>query len=275
MMARPISVIVVTKNEEARLPRALESLGSAFAEVIVVDSESADKTAAIAKNAGARVVDFRWNGAYPKKRQWCLDNIPLKHDWVFFLDADEEVTSDFIEDLARIDWEKTPEAGFFVSAHYVMNGKALKGGLRNNKLCLLHKGRMMFPPLNDLDIPGMGEIEGHYQPVRKPGYESAAIGRIKTPILHHAFDDPAGWQARHERYAAWEAGMDQGGLWPQDPLRLRRVLKRLFKVLPCRAEAAFLHSYIFKAGFMDGAAGLKLAASRWHYYRMIRVLQKR
>lgn len=278
-MPLPVSVLIVTKNEERRLPRCLDSLNGAFGETIVTDSESADRTREIALARGAVYVPFRWNGQLPKKRQWCLENIPLRHEWVFFLDADEEATPGFIAALSGIDWARAQEAGFFVPARYVMQGRALKGGLRNNKLCLFHRARMAFPPVDDRAIPGMGEMEGHYQPVTKAGFAACAIGQIKAPLLHHAFDGGfdkgSAWAARHERYAAWEAGMDEAGLWPQDPVRSRRILKAFFKALPCRAEIAFLHSYVLKAGFRDGLPGIALAQSRWRYYRMIRALKKR
>lgn len=68
----PVSVVVMTRNEAANLPHCLSALGR-FAERFVVDSGSTDGTPAIAEAAGARVVPFRWDGRYPKKKQWCLD----------------------------------------------------------------------------------------------------------------------------------------------------------------------------------------------------------
>lgn len=271
----PISVLIVTKNEEGRIRRCLSSLAQNFEQVVVIDSASTDSTQDLARAAGAEVVDFRWNGRYPKKRQWCLENLALRHDWVFFLDADEEATPEFLEAIGHIDWAEAPEAGFFVTGAYVLRGRVLRQGLQNNKLCLLHRARMEFPVVDDLDIPGMGEIEGHYQPVRTSGYERAPIGRIKPPILHHALADGPAWEERHQRYALWETGMDKQAGWPQDPVPTRARLKALFKALPFRAEAAFLHSYILKAGFLDGPDGFTLAYSRWRYYRMIARLKNR
>lgn len=258
----PITAIIVTKNEEARIARCLNSLKS-FAEIIVVDSNSTDRTCDIVHTYGLKTVQFTWNGQYPKKRQWCLDTLALQHDWVFFIDADEEVTPEFVEALRDVDWASTPEAGFFVKARYVMNGKILRHGLKNNKLCLLHKHRMEFPVVDDLDIQGMGEIEGHYQPMPRQKFRT---GQIMPPILHYAFK---GWAERHKRYALWEVGMDERKAWPQDSRRI----KTLFKAIPLRAEAAFAHSYILKAGFLDGREGLILALTRWRYYRMIRALK--
>jgi glycosyltransferase involved in cell wall biosynthesis len=82
----------MTKNEELNIAKCLRSLND-FAEVFVVDSDSTDNTRTIAESMGARVVHFSWNGKYPKKKQWCLDNLSFSHDWVLFVDADEEIQS--------------------------------------------------------------------------------------------------------------------------------------------------------------------------------------
>src|SRR5690606_18285779 len=100
-----------------------------------------------------------WDGRYPKKRQWCLENIGTRSDWIFFIDADEEATPEFITEIRSINWRKNLNAGFFVKARYALDGRILKHGFSNNKLCILHKKRMAFPVVNDLDFPGMGEIE--------------------------------------------------------------------------------------------------------------------
>lgn len=258
----PITVIVVTKNEVARIARCLDALTD-FSEVIVVDSTSTDATQEIAAAKGARVIDFAWNGEYPKKRQWCLDTLELAHEWVFFVDADEVVTGALVEEIRALDFNA---AGYFVKGQYVFEGKVLGFGLKNNKLSLIDRRKMEFPVVDDLDIPGMGEIEGHYQPVLKAEFSEENIGQIAAPLLHHAYDDEEGWQARHERYAAWESEMDRRGAWPQDA----RLVKRIFKALPFRGVIAFVHCYILKFGFLDGGRGLRFAKSRWDYYRMIR-----
>ena len=97
----PVSVIITTKNEEANIARCLAALDR-FAEVWVVDSESSDKTCEIAKAHGAKVKTYRWDGRYPKKRQWCLENLALAHDWVFFVDADEVVTPELVDEIAAL-----------------------------------------------------------------------------------------------------------------------------------------------------------------------------
>ena len=261
----PVSVLIVTRNEEKRIGRCLEALRD-FDEVVIVDSGSIDSAAVLAVSLGARVENFVWNGRYPKKRQWCLDNLSLKHDWVFFVDADEVVTKELVEEIRTL---QKDGAGYFITGLYVIDGKTLKHGLHNSKIVLLDRRLMAFPVVDDLDLPGMGEIEGHYQPVLKPAFRAAKIGALAAPLLHHAHDDPAGWEARHRRYAAWERGMNARNAWPADPIPWRQTLKRLFRALPARPAWAFLHCYVLKAGFLDGKQGFKLAAGRYRYYRMI------
>lgn len=263
----PITAIVVTKNEEQRIGRCLEHLKD-FSEIIVVDSCSHDRTAELAKSHGADLIDFNWNGAYPKKRQWCLDHLKIKNDLVFFIDADEIVTGALIEALRSTNLDEC--AGYFITGRYIWGDKALKFGLRNNKLALLNRHKFVFPVIDDLDAPGMGEIEGHYQPILKPAYAREKIGSIKTPLDHYACESPESWEERHKRYAAWERHMNAHTLWPADPSPFRQNLKRLFRAMPMRPLAAFLHSYLLKGGLLDGKAGLSFALSRYRYYRMIK-----
>src|SRR5947208_10360482 len=94
----PISVIIPVRNEARNLPRCLAALRDA-GEVIVVDSQSTDDTCAIAESFGAKVVQFRYAGGWPKKRQWALDTLPLLYEWILLVDADEIVTSELAAEI--------------------------------------------------------------------------------------------------------------------------------------------------------------------------------
>lgn len=260
----PVSAIVVTRDEECNLARCLAAL-KGFDEVVVVDSNSQDATKTIAESFGARVVPFEWNGRYPKKRQWCLDHLSLKHERIFFVDADEELTGDLCHEIAGLDWKA---AGYFVRGAYVVDGTPLKYGLKNNKLCLFDRTKMAFPVVDDLDLPGMGEMEGHYQPVLKSAFQGSPIGQVKNPLLHHAFEDADRWIRRHAGYAVWEIGVLGKNLSLREDDVVRSFLKKIFCSLPCRSWAAFGHSYIIRLGFLDGYAGYRLACSRRDYYKL-------
>ena len=84
----PVSVIVPIKNEAENLPRCLESVRWAD-EIFVVDSASTDDSPSVAERYGARVVQFNFNGTWPKKKNWALENLPFRNEWVMILDADE------------------------------------------------------------------------------------------------------------------------------------------------------------------------------------------
>ena len=101
------------------------------------------------------------------------------------------------------------------------------------------------------------------------GFENEDIGQIETPLLHYAYDDLQSWEERHHRYACWEAGMNAKGAWPVDPRPVRQLLKKVFRNVPFRGAAAFVHCYIVKLGFLDGTAGYRFARSRARYYQMI------
>ena len=82
----PVTVIIPVRNEARNLPRCLAALRS-VGEVFVVDSQSSDETCAIAESADAKVVQFHYQGGWPKKRQWAMDTLPISHDWILLLDA--------------------------------------------------------------------------------------------------------------------------------------------------------------------------------------------
>lgn len=264
----PVSVLVTTKNEEAGIERCLKALVD-FDEVIVIDSHSSDKTAERSRAVGVDVVMFKWNGLYPKKRQWCLDTLKIRHNWVFWVDADEVLTPDMIEEIRDLFVCEPEYAGYFVKGRYVWNGKVLKHGLMNNKLALFDRRKMEFPVIDDLDIEGMGEIEGHYQPVLKQGCEQETIGQLKHPLLHYAYDDKEKWEKRHKQYAHWEASVTKRNVWPQDPVCTRQMLKNCTRTSALRPFVMFIYSYVIRLGFLDGVEGYHFALSRKKYCDMV------
>jgi len=262
----PVSAIVTTYNEEKNLGRCLRSLKD-FDQIIVVDSNSTDRTHDIAREYADHLEVFTWNGQYPKKRQWCLENLKIAHQYVFFVDGDEEITEELIEEIRKLDFSK---AGYFVKGQYVWKDKPLKHGLVNNKLVLFDITKIEFPVVNDLDMKGMGEMEGHYQPILKPEYKGKTLGKIQNSLLHYAYEDRQGWYQRHQRYAAWEAAMIKRDAYPQDPNPQRETFKKIFRKIPIRPIIAFCHSYFVKVGFLDGWAGYEFAKSRYDYYILVK-----
>lgn len=268
-MTIPVSVIICTKNEEKKLKKCLDAL-KGFDQVIVVDSQSQDQTQSVAKTENAELIEFVWNKQYPKKRQWCLDHLELKHDWILFIDADEFVTLELIEELETLFMQSPECAGYFVRGCHLFNGKLLKYGLQNNKLVLFDRRKIEFPVIDDLDIPGMGEMEGHYQPVLKPEFAHEKIGQLKSFLIHDALDDERAWIFRHQKYARWESGMNAKNAWPADPKPFRNAAKTMLRNSKFRPQLMFFISYVLMLGFLDGIRGFKFAQRKKQYYALIK-----
>jgi glycosyltransferase involved in cell wall biosynthesis len=260
----PVSVVVMTRNEAANIANCLRCL-VAFAQVVVVDSDSTDETASIAQLHGATLVPFHWNGHYPKKKQWSLEWPGLAHDWVLFVDADERLTPALVAEIAARLAKPRCEAAFFIDSRPVWLGRVLRFGSPYRKMALLHRQRARFPVCDDLHIATMWEVEGHYQPQLQ-----GPAGRLSAPMIHADEKPPFAWFERHNRYSDWEAQLETTS--GDDNSRLagekgwRRFAKRAVAALPCRPLWAFLHAYVLYLGFLDGKAGLHHAVARSFYY---------
>lgn len=266
-MKIPISAIVVTKNEESNIASCLESLEE-FDEVIVVDSRSEDSTVDIAISKGARVFPFYWNGKYPKKRQWIIDNIKTSYDLIFFVDADETVPPKLCKEIRKkIKYlNKKKYAGFFVKGKFVWKDKLLNYGMKNSKIALFNKKCFYYPQIDDLDIEEMGEMEGHYQPVLNPQCKHMKIGTLSGAVIHYACSDMKYWEEKLERYKVWKEKVSERKALPDDPVLLRKWLKRFLLHSKFTGKLVFFYSYFWCLGFLDGAEGREYALSRARYY---------
>ena len=97
----PVSLLVPCKNEEKNIERCLRSV-KWVEEAFVVDSQSTDRTISLAEQEGAQVVQFNYRGGWPKKKNWALDNLPFKNEWVLILDADECLPPEAEEEIRKV-----------------------------------------------------------------------------------------------------------------------------------------------------------------------------
>ena len=155
-----MSVIVPARNEAGNLPRCLESLRG-VGEIYVVDSQSSDGTAEIARSFGANVVQFHYAGGWPKKRQWAMDTLPLAYDWVFLVDADEALTPELAEEIRRAIQDPRFD-GYYIALQMFFLGRVLRhGGAGFYKLSLFRRGKGHFEcRLKDQDA-SMADMEVH------------------------------------------------------------------------------------------------------------------
>ncbi|MEY9998056.1 glycosyltransferase involved in cell wall biosynthesis [Streptomyces sp. V4I8] len=276
-MKLPVVVAIPTKNEAENIAAAIRSVIGHVEAVVVVDSHSTDDTCEIARSLGAEVVPYEWDGRYPKKKQWCLDHVRPGTPWMLFLDGDERMSPELLAELRYVFSQPLKAAAFDIPLGYWFAGRRLRYGYTIVKRALLDRTRCHFPVLDDLDAPGMGEQEGHYQPVAEGG--ASAVRRLKSPIEHEDLDPLRTWFDRHNRYSDWEAWLE---VHPRVKESIRKAKTRqgqLFHKAPLKPLTSFAYAYLYKRGFLDGLAGLDYALAmsfyRWQIGLKTRELKAR
>ncbi|MEB3826964.1 glycosyltransferase family 2 protein [Phormidium sp. CCY1219] len=258
----PISVLIPAKNEETNLPACLASVKRAD-EVFVVDSQSSDRTVEISESFGAKVVQFHFNGRWPKKKNWSLENLPFRNEWVLILDCDERIPTELWDEMASAISNPNYD-GYYINRKVFFLGQWIRFGGKypdwNLRLFRHQKGR--YENLGTEEVPNTGDNEVHEHVIleRPAGY-------LNHDILHEDFRDIYQWLERHNRYSNWEArvyynlleGRDEAGTIGSnffgDPVQRKRFIKKVWVRLPFRPLLRFIWFYIIKLGFLDGKAG--------------------
>lgn len=257
----PLSVLIPVKNEEGNLRACIESARFAD-EIVVVDSNSTDRTREIAESMGARVVDFNWNGQFPKKKNWALAHLPWKHEWIFILDADERITPALAAEITILLSQPALSAtGFYVNRRFWFIDGWLNhcGYYPSWNLRLFRHAAGRYEQLDQIAATGSGDNEVHEHVLL-----AGPAGHLKQDMEHYAFPTVAIWVEKHNRYSNWEASLlnsDQARADASsgriDPvLSRKRRLKRRAARLPFRPTLRFFYHYVWKRGFLDGYRGL-------------------
>jgi glycosyltransferase involved in cell wall biosynthesis len=255
----PVSVIVPVRNEAHNLARCLESLRD-VGEVYVIDSQSTDGTVEIARSFGAKVVQFHYQGGWPKKRQWAMDTLPLAYDWVFLVDADEALTPELAAEIHEAIKDST-FGGYYVALQMHFLGCRLRHcGASFYKLSLFRPGKGRFECRLKEQDASMADMEVHEHVV-----VDGRTARLRNPLEHHNVESLSRYIHKHDEYSNWEArvwllGEASSGELPQaffgsQAQRRRWLRKKLFS-LPGTPALFFLYKYIFCLGFLDGMPGL-------------------
>jgi glycosyltransferase involved in cell wall biosynthesis len=232
-----ISATVITHNEEANIAAALESLCWAD-EIIVVDSESADRTVEIARRYTTRIFVRGWPG-YSAQKNFAADQ--ARNDWVFSLDADERVSDELRREIERLDLDADSRFAAFEMArltYYLGRWIKHSGWYPDYKLRLYNCKRAHW--------------RGEYV------HESLGVdgdtGRLRGDLLHYTVRDASEHHLRIDRYTslAAEQSYSQG--------KRASVASLFFTPL-----TTFMRSFIVKRGFLDGVQGLAIAFFAAHY----------
>lgn len=250
---RRLSVVILTLNEEARLPACLASV-SACDDVVVLDSGSTDGTLRIAQAAGARVLANPFRD-FAQQRNHAMDAAGFRNPWVFHLDADERMTPELVDECAALRGDD-PHDGYFAAPRMIFHGTWLKRctDFPAWQARCVRAGRFHFVQ------SGHGQREA-------PGLR---MGRLRGTYLHDVSvpDEPA-WVVKHRRYAREEAeaflaepGKPWSALWSGSALQRRRALKHLSYRLPARPALRMIYQYVLRGGILDGPGA-------WRYCRLL------
>lgn len=267
-----VTVMFPVKNEGENLRRSIP-LVQTLGPVVVVDSNSTDDTVEVANAFNAEVLQFNWDGQFPKKRNWALSNYDFKTDWVLFLDADEFVSEAFIAEVqAAI--KSTQFVGFWLNFENYFMGQLLRHGDPMRKLALFRIGAGEYERIDEESWSHL-DMEVHEHPVLE-----GSIGEIKSTIEHNDFRGLKHYVAKHNEYSSWEAkryvrmisGRDSkhavtewNGLTDRQKKKYRNIDKCWF------APAYFCVTYLLKQGFRDGKVGFHFALAKAIYFYQIRL----
>lgn len=259
-----VSVLILTKNEEKDLPGCLASV-SWCDDIHVFDSVSTDRTVGIAHQAGATVTQHPFDN-WAAHQNWGLANIPFKHPWVFYLDADERVTPELVRTVCAAAANPGDCVAFRVQRRDFFLGRWLKHVQTSPFYLRLFRPEKM-----------------HYERLVNPvSLPQGPVGQISGFLDHFPFSKGvSAWLSRHNSYSTFEAEQifeNRKNNRDFSPLRAftakdfherRFQQKELFYRLPARPLLKFLILYLGKRGFQDGNAGLTYAALQSIYEYMI------
>lgn len=263
MTKLPITVIILTFNEEQHLPRLLNSIKELNTPVFILDSGSTDNTIKIAEEFGAVVQYHKWENNHAKQFNWGLENLPIKTEWVLRLDADEYLTPELVNEIKTklLAIDKSISGIILKRRVYFMNKWIKHGGYCPTYLLRLWRY-------------GSGKFEERWMD------EHVKLERGKTIIFDNDFIDYnlnnlTWWTDKHNNYATREAvdilnikyrffentGIE-GSLSSEQDKRKRWLKEKLYTRIPLflRPFFYFLYRYFFKLGFLDGIPGLI-----WHF----------
>jgi glycosyltransferase involved in cell wall biosynthesis len=251
----PVSVVVLTRDEEANITRCLASVAWA-GQVMVIDSGSSDGTVRLARSGGADVVQQPWLG-FSQQREFALRHPDIRHDWIYFVDADEWTSPQLASEIAvRL---RAPEcAAFAHRLRLVFQGTWIRH-------CGWYTGSLVVRLVDRRYTKYDGSLVGERACVDGP------IGRLVNDIVDEDRKGLASWLHKHVRYAE----LEQRKCGQPVPLRermrrfrrrdpgntkplVRVILKDLvFPLMPARPLVLFAYMYVIRLGVLDGRAGLR------------------
>lgn len=266
-----LTVLILTKNEERHIERALASVAGVADRVVVVDSGSTDRTMEIARAAGATVlVNTDWVN-HAVQVNWALARLPADTDWVMRLDADEYVTKPLAQEIAvSLDEVDQDIDGIYISRRMTFLGRLmLWGGLFPVRILRIFRA-------------GRGICENRWMD------EHIVVTGRTADFTGEIIDDNKGsltwWTEKHNGYASREVvdllNLEYGFMPHEMVVRIRNGrqvgVKRWIKQqvyarspIGVRAFVYFLYRYVLRLGFLDGMEGTAFHVLQGFWYRFL------
>lgn len=233
-MSVKLSVVILTKNEEGKIARCIESIKWAD-EILIIDDESVDRTRQIAQSLGARVIVRPLNGDFAAQRNFGMDE--ASGDWVLQMDADEVVTEKLRNEIEKNLADNCPYSAFIIKRKEFFLGHFMQyGGWYIDELKLFRR--------NDCK---------YIHAIHERPQVSGKIGRIEAEIEHYPFVNISQYIDRQNRYTDLEAKE----LFKEKSILSLREIKYNLLFKPIKL---FWKLYIKKSGYKDGVYGLIYAA---------------
>jgi glycosyltransferase involved in cell wall biosynthesis len=267
----PVTVVVLTLNEEANLPFCLASVCDWAGQVFVVDGGSSDRTTEIAETNGAIVVEHPFE-THAAQWRWALDHLPIGADWVLALDADQRVTPELAREISGTDTAAYDGIdGFYIKRRQLFRDRWIKHGGYYPKYLL-----KMFRPSKVLLDP-MDLVDHHF-------YVAGRVKKLRYDLIerNRKEDDISFWIEKHNRYAtllareelSWRTTLRESAIQPSlvgNPDQKILAFKRLWRRMPLyvRPFLYFTYRYFFRLGFLDGKEGAIFHFLQAFWYRLI------
>ncbi len=263
----PVSVVVLTHNEERNLRACLGTVAGWAAAVFVVDSGSTDATLMIARQFDACVASHPFE-THARQWSWALETLPIETDWVLAVDADQQLTPELRESITRA--LTVPSAdGYYLCRRQVFRGRWIRHGGYYPKY-LLKLFRRDAVSIDHLDL-----VDHHFQ-VNGP------LGKLAGDLVEDNRNEShiADWTAKHNRYAVQQARQEfaaAGG----PPIGLKSVfgspddrtrwMKRVWSGLPLYVRPVLYvgYRYVVRFGWLDGKEGFIFHVLQGFWYRLL------
>ena len=227
----PCSVVIAAKDEATEIAHCIASVRWAE-EVIVVENDSSDDTVAVARDAGATVFSHPFT-TIGRQRNAAIAR--ARHQWILVIDADERGTPALREEISSvIGDESRREVAYRVRRRNFFLGREIRhGGWERDRPVRLFRSRMRYDE----------------RPVHEHVVADGPVGELEEPMLHYPYASLGEYFAKLDRYSRW---------WAEQSFeRGRRVGTWTIAVKP---PARFFSMYVLRGGFLDGAAGVLVAA---------------